>query len=63
MFRLITIILTLFPLWATAHNNTFTVTVEPGEFTIEQALQQARLARLQGSAQESSTVLKLQPGI
>lgn len=63
MFRLITIILTLFPLWATAQNNTFTMTVEPGEYTIEQALQQARLARLQGNVQDGFPVLKLQPGI
>ena len=63
MFRLIIIFLTLFPLWATAQSSTFTVTVEPGEYTIEQALQQARLTRLQGSAQDGSTVLKLQPGI
>lgn len=62
MFRLITIILTLFPLWATAQNNTFTMTVEPGEYTIEQALQQARLARLQGNVQDGFPVLKLRPG-
>ena len=38
------------------------ITVEPGEYTIEQALQKARLARLQGTAQDGSPVLKLQPG-
>ncbi len=36
------------------------ITVQPGEYTIEQALQQSRLSRLHGESQ--STVLQLQPG-
>jgi len=38
------------------------IDVEPGEFAIERALQQARLQRLQGRGHER-TVLALQPGI
>ena len=38
----------------------YTITVQPGEFTIEQALQQARLNRLQGGLDRP--VLQLQPG-
>ncbi|MCR5679130.1 MAG: right-handed parallel beta-helix repeat-containing protein [Prevotella sp.] len=39
------------------------IEVEPGPFTIEHALQQARLARLQGSsATGGATVLRLAPG-
>jgi hypothetical protein len=52
--------LLLFPLWAMAQGDT--ITVEPGEYTIEQALQQARLARLHNSVQGGFAVLKLQPG-
>ena len=48
------------PLWVMAQDNTFTLTVQPGEYTIEQALQQARLARLQG--QQGTPVLHLQAG-
>ncbi len=40
-----------------------TIEVQPGEFTIEKALQQARLDRLQGNAQSGTSVLKLHPGI
>ena len=60
MFRLITFFLTLFPLWVMAQDNTFTLTVQPGEYTIEQALQQARLERLQGK--QGTPVLQLQAG-
>ena len=64
-------LLTLQPL---AQDKALTINVVPGEYTIEQALQQARLARLQGSVQGSVqdglrgsvqdgfAVLKLQPG-
>ncbi len=52
----------LMPLCMAAKNEPFTLTVEPGEYTIEQALQQARLARLHGSVQDGFVVLKLQPG-
>ena len=48
------------PLWAIAQDDTFTVTVQPGEYTIEQALQQARLERLQN--RQGTPVLELQPG-
>ena len=48
------------PLWVMAQDHTFTVTVQPGEYTIEQALQQARLERLQG--RQGTPILELQPG-
>ena len=48
------------PLWAVAQNAAFTVTAEPGEYTIEQALQKARLARLQG--EKGTPVIELQAG-
>lgn len=38
------------------------INVEPGTFTIEQALQKARLARLQGNGEVQSTVIQLAPG-
>ncbi|MCR4958833.1 MAG: hypothetical protein K6B13_09595, partial [Prevotella sp.] len=60
MYRLL--FLMLMPLCMAAKNEPFTLTVEPGEYTIEQALQQARLARLHGSVQDGFAVLKLQPG-
>ena len=50
----------LMPLWAVAQNAAFTVTAEPGEYTIEQALQKARLARLQG--EKGTPVIELQAG-
>jgi len=40
----------------------FTVRVEPGAYTIEHALQQTRLQRLQGDRQDGLVVLRLQPG-
>ena len=52
--------LMLMPLWAVAQNAAFTVTAEPGEYTIEQALQKARLARLQG--EKGTPVIELQAG-
>ena len=38
------------------------IEVEPGPFTIEQALQQARLARLQGNGEVEPPVIHLAPG-
>ena len=43
------------------HLATRVITVSPGEYSIEQGLQQARLARLHG--EEGNAVLELQPGV
>jgi len=60
--RFLSFVLCLLAQQALAQSKAFTINVEPGEYTIEQALQQARLARLHGSVQDGSPVLVLQPG-
>lgn len=49
----------LFTIMARASSQ-YTIAVQPGEFTIEQALQQARLKRLQGN--DDRALIELQPG-
>ena len=61
MRRLILTILAGLVVVAGRAEETFTLTVEPGTYTIEQALQQARLARLHG--EQRMPVLQLQSGV